>query len=116
MDVFEKGLITIAGCDALLAILAIPLILRIVPRNIVYGFRTRATLSDDVLWYEANAHFGRGLLICSVLSALAIFILYRTQYLSPASFLRVSIVVLVAPTLIAALATARRVRTLEAGH
>ena len=113
MDVFDKGLITITACDALLAILAIPLILRIVPRNIAYGFRTRATLGDDVLWYEANAHFGRGLLICSILSGLAIFILYRTQYLSPGMFLRVSVLVLVAPTLIAALATARRVRSLK---
>lgn len=112
MSVFEKGLITILGCALLFVLLAIPLILRRVPRNIVYGFRTRATLSNDFVWYEANAHFGRGLIIASIISAVVALILYVTQCLSPGFFLKAYIVALVAPPLVAALATARFIRSL----
>ncbi len=116
MTVFEKGLITSVGCAVLLALLAIPLMLRKVPRNVVYGFRTRATLSDDSLWYEANAHFGRGLLIANIVSALAIIVIYRGRYLSPPTFLEMSVVALVVPTGIAALATARHVRRVKSAR
>src|SRR5947207_2664988 len=58
--------ITVMACDALFAVLAVPLLLRKVPPNVVYGYRTRATLTNDALWYEANAHFGRRFLIGSV--------------------------------------------------
>jgi uncharacterized membrane protein len=115
MTVFEKGLITIVSCAVLLALLAIPLMLRKVPRNVVYGFRTRATLGDDRLWYEANAHFGRGLLIASIVSALAILTLYHGQYFSPPTFLKVSIAVLILPTAIATAATARHIHMLKTG-
>jgi len=98
MTVFEKGLITILACAALFALLAIPLMLRKVPRNVIYGYRTRATLSDDALWYEANAHFGRGLFIASIVSALAITALYLAHTFSPLLFLKISVVVLVVPT------------------
>ena len=112
MTVFEKGVITIVVCASLFALLAIPLMMRKVPRNVVYGYRTRATLADDFVWYEANAYFGRALLIASVISALTILVLYRGEYLSPLTFLNVSVVVLVAPAAIAGLATSRRVRSL----
>jgi uncharacterized membrane protein len=112
MSVYEKGLITILGCILLFVLLAIPLILRKVPRNVVYGYRTRATLSNDYVWYEANAHFGRGFLIANVIAAIAVLVLYRTQYLSPAFFLKASIVALVAPVLVAVFATSRFIRTL----
>ena len=115
MSVFDKGILTILGCALLLVLLAIPLILRRVPRNIVYGFRTRATLSDDYVWYEANAHFGRGLLIANVITAIAALILYRTQSLSPGFFLKASVVALVGPSLVAAFATWRFIRSLTPG-
>jgi hypothetical protein len=115
MSVFSKELLTIVCCAFVFALLAIPLILRRIPRNVVYGFRTRATLADDDVWYEANAHFGRGLLVASLISAGAISLLYRTWTLSPHAFLQVSALVLVAPLLIAALATGRYVRSLTRG-
>jgi uncharacterized membrane protein len=115
MTVFEKGIITILVVDLVLGVIAIPLILRKVPRNVVYGFRTRATLSDDFIWYEANAHFGRGLLIASVVTAFAALILYRVQSLPPTAFLQASIVALVLPTLVATIATARFIRSLTPG-
>ena len=110
MTVFEKGLITMEGCATLFAILAIPLMLRKVPRNVVYGYRTRKTLSDDKVWYEANAHFGRGLFIASIVSVIVLFVLSRIHLLSPQVFLPTAVVALVAPSAIAGLATAAYIR------
>jgi hypothetical protein len=110
MTVFDKGLITLEGCAILFAILAIPLMLRKVPRNILYGYRTRRTLRDDDAWYGANAHFGRGLFIASIVSVIVVFVLSRTHLLSPQVFLPVAVVALVAPAAIAGLATAGYVR------
>jgi uncharacterized membrane protein len=39
--------------------LAIPLILRKVPPNSLYGLRIPETLEDDRVWFEANARLGR---------------------------------------------------------
>jgi uncharacterized membrane protein len=114
MGIFEKGLITILAVDGVLALIAIPLVLRKVPRNVAYGYRTRKTLSDDFIWYEANAHFGRGLLVACLVSAVAIFALYRAAPMSPTFFMQASIGALVVPTLVAALATARFIRSLTA--
>jgi len=112
MTVFEKGVMTIVVCASVFALIAIPLMLRKVPRNIIYGYRTRATLSDDFVWYAANAYFGRALLVASIVSALTIYVLYRGKYLSPLAFLNTSVVVLVVPAAIAGLATSRHVRSL----
>lgn len=59
MSVYEKGLVTILACNALFALVSLPLVFRKIPRNGFYGYRTRATLSSDFMWYEANAYFGR---------------------------------------------------------
>jgi SdpI/YhfL family protein len=115
VSVFEKGVVTILGCAVLMALIAIPLALRKVPRNLLYGFRTRATLGDDATWYAANAHFGRGLLIASLFTAVGIVILYGAG-LEPAVFLKVSVGVMVAPLAVAILSTFRFIRSLKAGE
>lgn len=51
--------------------LAIPLILRRIPPNRWYGFRTRKTRSNDRIWYEANRIAGWDLLWAGV----AVFVL-----------------------------------------
>jgi uncharacterized membrane protein len=43
--------------------LSIPLILGKVPPNSLYGCRTRKTLSDPKIWYEANRISGKDFLI-----------------------------------------------------
>jgi uncharacterized membrane protein len=45
----------------LLIAAGIPLWLRRVPRNALYGVRFASTLSDDQIWYEINARCGRDL-------------------------------------------------------
>jgi uncharacterized membrane protein len=111
LSVFDKGFVTLLACSGLLIVLAIPLALRKVPRNVVYGFRTRATMANDEIWFEANAHFGRGLIISSFIGALVAGVLYAIQPFPPDVFLPASLVVLAVPTLVAALATARFVRS-----
>ncbi len=112
MSVFDKGFVTLLACSGLLIVVAIPLALRKVPRNAAYGFRTRATMANDETWFEANAHFGRGLIISSLCGALVAGILYAFQPFPRDVFLPVSLLVLAAPTLVAVLATIRFVRFL----
>ncbi len=47
---------------ALIALISVPLILRRVKPNHYYGLRTRGTLADSTLWYDANAYAGWALL------------------------------------------------------
>lgn len=97
MDVYDKGLVTVLVCSALYCLVSVPLILRKVPRNPVYGYRTRRTLSNDKIWYEANAYFSWRFLVASVLSACAALLLYDWRSLPPETFMKVSIALLVAP-------------------
>ena len=48
-DVYFKGLVTVLICTLIFVIIAIPLILRKVPRNTIYGFRTPTTLANDFI-------------------------------------------------------------------
>jgi uncharacterized membrane protein len=50
---FASGLLLIAA--------GIPMWLRRVPPNALYGVRFASTLSDDRIWYEINARCGRDL-------------------------------------------------------
>jgi hypothetical protein len=57
------------GIGLVLTVLSIPLVARIVPRNPVYGVRTRKAFISDRHWYEINAYGGKlllgyGLLLC----------------------------------------------------
>jgi uncharacterized membrane protein len=51
----------------LLFIVALPLIFGVIPRNRLYGFRTRKTLSDDVIWYSVNRFTGIAIVIASAI-------------------------------------------------
>ena len=112
MSVYERGLVTILACNALFALVSLPLVFRKVPRNVLYGYRTRATLGSDFVWYEANAYFGRLFLIASVVTCVAAVFLYRSGALEPGTYLRASVALLIAPVLLAALLTSRYVRSL----
>lgn len=112
MTVFEKGTITVLACSLLFAGLSVPLLLRRVPRNLVYGFRTRATLASDRLWYEANACFGRWLLAGSLAAGATTAWLAAARGIAPDMFLVVSVVALGAPVLVAGLRTSLLLRRL----
>ena len=52
----------------ILILAAIPLALRWVPRNYIYGYRTPYALSSDEAWYRANTICGRVTIIVGLLS------------------------------------------------
>ena len=58
----------LASC-VLITIISLPLILRVVPPNGVYGFRNAETLSNPPIWYQANAFMGWALVVSSAISA-----------------------------------------------
>ena len=53
----------------LVALASIPLMMRIVPPNRIYGFRTRRTLSNESTWFRANAFAGWALFFAAITSA-----------------------------------------------
>ena len=110
MNVFDKSLITVLVCDALFILVAMPLALRKVRPNPVYGYRTCATLSDEVLWYNANAYFAWRFILAALLSAAGALALYQWQGLAPPDYMHATIALLVAPVVVAGLLTGRFVR------
>ena len=60
---------------AVLAVVSIPMILRKVPPNSTYGFRTKLTLSNPDIWYPANAFSGWALLVAAALSLAILWLL-----------------------------------------
>ena len=62
----------------LIAGLALPMLLRRVRPNPLYGLRVPATLGDERVWYEANARSGRDLLILGIVTVAAAVLLPLT--------------------------------------
>ena len=78
-----------------MAAVAIPLILKRVPPNRLYGVRTRRTLRDRDVWFAANAFGGWALIIGAALSALLLAL-----NVSPAAALVIPLLAAVAVTLV----------------
>lgn len=76
-DVQQMRARLIASC-VVFAIISIPLILRVVPPNGVYGFRIAATQASRAIWYPANAFMGWALLVAAVVSATLLIVLPGT--------------------------------------
>ena len=112
-SVYFKGYLTVLCCAGLFALLAIPLILRKVPRNAIYGYRTARTLKSEKVWYAANAFFGWCLIASSTVSAIAIKLIYSSADLEPNQFMNASIVSLVGPLFAAILLTHLKIRKTE---
>ncbi len=111
--IYFKGLVTAGVVTLIFVLVAIPLVLRKVPRNVLYGFRTPTTLKNDKIWYEANAYFGRGLIAASIVSIPAILILYFFVRSEPDLFLALSLAVLFIPSVIATIFTFVYIRKLR---
>ena len=59
----------LVGC-VVLAIVGIPLLLKIIPPNPIYGFNTRRTRESDNLWFEVNRFAGGALVAAGGLGAI----------------------------------------------
>jgi uncharacterized membrane protein len=55
--------------------LGIPMMLRKIKPNLIYGFRTRKTLSDPEIWYEANAYAGKAMVVAGTVSLAGLLVL-----------------------------------------
>lgn len=97
--------------DGVIAAVSVPLILKLVPPNRLYGFRTSQTLSDRTLWFRANHFAGWALLIAAIVSA-SVFLL-RPEWAAGAS--PYGLVVFMAPLLGAVGATLAHLRKINAG-
>ena len=61
---FVAPVLLLAG--VLLIGLAIPLVLRRVKPNHLYGFRVPATFADEHVWFEMNARAGRHMIVIGI--------------------------------------------------
>jgi len=81
--------------------IAIPLVLRRVKPNPLYGFRVPATFADEVVWYEMNARAGRHMIVIGVtyITLLAGLLAIRSRaggdflLVAPMAFLVVALIV-----------------------
>jgi uncharacterized membrane protein len=89
-------------------LISIPLVIRIVPPNMFYGFRTRKTLSNETLWYEANYRGGVNLIIASVIALVARFVFMQVFPPEPAAL--ASLAVLAVATLASAIISMQQVK------
>ena len=81
MNSIQSFAALIAGSGILITLLAIPLLLRRVPPNSLYGVRTPASFASDLDWYRINAIGGRYL----VLSGIVILVVGMVGFFLPGS-------------------------------
>jgi len=75
-------LVLFVASGLLLAALSVPLIFRKIPPNSLYGFRVRATLENEEVWYPANEYAGKRLLgvgLGTVVAAVGLFLMPNTN-------------------------------------
>ena len=106
------GLATFVGFAILMIAVSVPLLLRRVPPNPLYGLRVPSTYADAWVWYEANAKTGRDFIVfAAILIALAVGLARR---LEPAVYVGICTVVLLAGVLLVAIVGWRRANRLLA--
>jgi len=64
----------------IIAVASVPLVLKLVPPNGVYGFRTKQTLSSPEIWFRANRFAGCALFVSSAITAAILAV--RPEYAS----------------------------------
>lgn len=75
-----------SAVGALFVGLGLPLMRRRVPPNALYGLRVPATFADEWVWYEANAHAGRDLLVLGLSEIILAVVLAATPGVSMEKF------------------------------
>jgi len=66
MDPKLKPIISFIVVSFLLIVISIPLIIKKIPPNCVYGFRIKKTLANREIWYKANTFGGISLLVSAL--------------------------------------------------
>lgn len=68
----ERYRVRLLATAIMIGVIGVPLIVRLVPPNGAYGFRTSATHSNVDVWYSANAFMGWALLAGAVVSSIGL--------------------------------------------
>ncbi len=103
--------------SVIFVLISVPVVLGLVPRNRLYGVRTRSTLSSDEIWYPANRHGGIVIMLASA-TYLVVARLDPYHLGAPDGF-RVWLIHLVAfagPLILAFLSIRRKIRSLAGGE
>jgi hypothetical protein len=70
------------GTGLLLCILSIPMILKKVKPNGLYGFRVKKTLENPDIWYAVNCYSGKWLLATGLITIISTIVLAYVPGLS----------------------------------
>jgi len=105
VNVFEKGGITLIACYGLFILLAIPLMLKKIPPNPIYGYRTPDLIKRPAHWFEVNAYFGLCLLLSSLFMGAVSLFLFAWRGFSASLFLNLSIVLMLSPVAVSGILT-----------
>ncbi len=99
--------------SAIFFILSLPLILRFVPRNRIYGIRTSKTISDELVWYRAN-RYGGWMVLLSSLFYFLVALLFPTSDSHDSDFLLwlLHLFAFTAPLLLSLYLTAKYIKRL----
>jgi uncharacterized membrane protein len=68
---------------ALIAVVGVPLILKLIPPNAIYGVRTERALSRAEIWYEVN-RFGGWALVAAAGATALLLMIWSGTLLKPA--------------------------------
>jgi hypothetical protein len=91
----------------LVAVAAVPLALRLIPRNPLYGVPTERTLADDKAWFRVNAFAGKAVLVACGVSALVILV-YQGTWLRSGGAQLFAFLIPLAAAIVAAVVYERR--------
>ena len=72
IDDRQTLVLTFVGVGLLLAAMGLPLALRKVRPNPIFGLRTPATMRNETVWYEANARSGWDMVVLGLVVAAAV--------------------------------------------
>lgn len=75
--------VVMAWVGLLMAGIGIPFLKRKIPPNAFAGFRTPKTMSDPVVWYEANSIMGKDLLVTGIVILVSTGVLFLLRESMP---------------------------------
>ena len=73
------------GVGIIIVLLGLPMLAGKVKPNRLYGFRTKRTLSDEKLWYKANADGGKMMVLWGLIMVIASLFVFKTEFAATSS-------------------------------
>lgn len=96
------------GISLLIIGLHLPLAMKRIRPNALYGFRVRATMRDERVWYLANAYFARMAIGIGIVT-IALATLLRFTTVPPAAYIAICVLVFFGGLILAIILTFRHI-------